>query len=79
MHILLVNDDGIQSRGLRLLAQALQGEGHTVTVTAPDRQRSAVGHGITVWDPPVCPGVRLGGRPGLQLFRHPRRLHPSWG
>lgn len=51
MHILLVNDDGIQSRGLRLLAQALQGEGHTVTVTAPDRQRSAVGHGITVWDP----------------------------
>ena len=51
MHILLVNDDGIHSPGLRLLAQGLQGAGHQVTVVAPDRERSAVGHGITLREP----------------------------
>ena len=51
MHILLVNDDGIHSPGLRLLAQALHGTGRQVTVVAPDRERSAVGHGITLRDP----------------------------
>lgn len=51
MRILLVNDDGIQSPGLRLLAGALQGEGHRVTVVAPNRERSAVGHGITTREP----------------------------
>lgn len=51
MHILLVNDDGIHSPGLRALAEALRGEGHRVTVVAPDRERSAVGHGITIKDP----------------------------
>ena len=51
MHILLVNDDGIHSLGLRALAEALKGAGHQVTVVAPDRERSAVGHGITTRDP----------------------------
>ena len=51
MRILLVNDDGIHSPGLRSLAVALQGEGHCVTVVAPDRERSAVGHGVTTRDP----------------------------
>ena len=51
MHILLVNDDGIHSPGLRLLGQGLQGAGHQVTVVAPDRERSAVGHGITLREP----------------------------
>ena len=51
MHILLVNDDGIHSLGLRTLAEALKGAGHQVTVVAPDRERSAVGHGITTRDP----------------------------
>lgn len=47
MHILLVNDDGIDSPGLRLLAAEL-GKNHRVTVCAPDGNRSAVGHGITL-------------------------------
>lgn len=47
MHILLVNDDGINAPGLRALAAAL-GEGHRVTVCAPMEERSAVGHGLTV-------------------------------
>ncbi len=47
MRVLLVNDDGIQSAGLRLLAQALK-ERHTVTVVAPDGQRSAASHSLTL-------------------------------
>lgn len=50
MRILLVNDDGIQSPGLRELAAALSAK-HRVTVAAPDRERSAVGHGITLRSP----------------------------
>lgn len=50
MHILLVNDDGIEAPGLRVLAQAL-GETHRITVCAPDGNRSAVGHGITLHEP----------------------------
>lgn len=49
MHILLVNDDGIQSVGLRLLARALS-EKHTVIVAAPDGQRSAASHSLTLGD-----------------------------
>lgn len=51
MEILLTNDDGIASPGLRALAEALGQAGHRVTVVAPDRERSAVGHGITTRDP----------------------------
>lgn len=47
MNILLVNDDGIDSPGLGLLAAEL-GKKHRVTVCAPDGNRSAVGHGITL-------------------------------
>lgn len=47
MHILLVNDDGIASRRLRLLAREL-GKEHTVVAVVPDGNRSAVSHGLTM-------------------------------
>ncbi|NLK52337.1 MAG: 5'/3'-nucleotidase SurE [Syntrophomonadaceae bacterium] len=47
MRILLTNDDGIQAPGLDTLRRALE-EIAVVTVVAPDRERSATGHGITV-------------------------------
>lgn len=50
MHILVTNDDGILAIGIRTLAKALQKLG-TVTVVAPDRERSATGHAITVHQP----------------------------
>lgn len=50
MNILLVNDDGIGAPGFRLLAEGL-GRRHRVTVCAPDGNRSAVGHGITLHAP----------------------------
>jgi 5'-nucleotidase len=45
--ILLTNDDGIEAEGLRTLEEALSGLAHIVVV-APDQERSAVSHGLTL-------------------------------
>jgi 5'-nucleotidase len=45
--ILLTNDDGIYSEGLRKLAAALQPAGETIIV-APDREQSAASHALTL-------------------------------
>jgi len=63
MHLFLTNDDGIQADGLRQLAAAAVAAGHRVTVVAPDRERSAASHSLTVAGPlrvwPVdLPGAR---------------------
>ena len=50
MRILLTNDDGIESVGLRALCERL-GAGHEIYVIAPATQRSAAGHGISVHSP----------------------------
>lgn len=50
MLILVTNDDGIHSPGLRTLANALQSLGRVVVV-APDRERSAVSHALTLHSP----------------------------
>ena len=47
MRILITNDDGIFSEGLRLLADALQEIGEIVVV-APDREQSASSHSLTL-------------------------------
>ena len=47
MNLLLVNDDGIKAQGIHELAEALSSEA-SIYVCAPDGQRSASGHGITV-------------------------------
>jgi 5'-nucleotidase len=50
MQILLTNDDGIHAEGLWALEKALSSE-HQTTVVAPDMERSAVGHSITLIHP----------------------------
>ena len=50
MNILITNDDGIHAPGIYHLKQALDKIGNTVVV-APDVERSAVGHAITLSDP----------------------------
>lgn len=50
MNILLTNDDGIYAPGLWALYRRFY-SAHQVTVVAPDRERSAVGHGITLHSP----------------------------
>ena len=51
MYVLLVNDDGIHSQGLRALRIALVEHGHKVSVVAPERQYSGAGHSLTVYEP----------------------------
>ena len=43
MRILVTNDDGIFSEGIKLLAEALASIAE-ITVVAPDREQSASGH-----------------------------------
>jgi len=50
VNILITNDDGIHAPGLLHLKQALDTIGKTIVV-APDVERSAVGHAITLSDP----------------------------
>ncbi|HTR04168.1 MAG TPA: 5'/3'-nucleotidase SurE [Thermoanaerobaculia bacterium] len=48
--ILVTNDDGIFSEGIERLAQALSAVGDVFTV-APDQERSAAGHSLTLHHP----------------------------
>jgi 5'-nucleotidase len=48
--ILLTNDDGIEAEGLKALEEVLQDLAHLVIV-APDQERSAVSHGLTLHTP----------------------------
>jgi 5'-nucleotidase len=50
MKILVTNDDGIHAPGIQALAKALRKIAH-VSVVAPDRERSAVGHALTLHHP----------------------------
>lgn len=51
MNILVANDDGIHRRGIQELVAALSAiEGAKIYVFAPDRERTAAGHGITMRD-----------------------------
>lgn len=50
INILLTNDDGIYAPGLLALYKHLAAE-NCVAVIAPEREQSAVGHGITLNDP----------------------------
>jgi 5'-nucleotidase len=60
MRVLLTNDDGIHAPGLWALHQAFATR-HQVTVVAPDRERSAVGHGITLHQPVRFENTRVNG------------------
>ena len=50
MNILVTNDDGIHAKGITVLAEELRKYGN-VAVVAPDRERSAVGHALTLHHP----------------------------
>ncbi len=50
LKILLANDDGIYANGIQTLAQKLS-QRYEVYVVAPDRERSATGHALTLHKP----------------------------
>lgn len=50
MNILIANDDGIAASGIRVLTEELSKK-HNVYVVAPDRERSAAAHSLTLHTP----------------------------
>ena len=60
MKVLLTNDDGIHAPGLWALYNRLAGT-HRVDVVAPDRERSAIGHAITLHQPLRATRLSLNG------------------
>ena len=50
MNILITNDDGINADGIIELAKVIKSIGN-VYIVAPDSQRSATGHSITIHNP----------------------------
>jgi 5'-nucleotidase len=50
LHFLLSNDDGVESQGLMTLANELKKIAH-VTVVAPEREQSTMGHALTLHKP----------------------------
>ena len=60
MRILLTNDDGVMAEGIKVLAKELQ-RNHEVIIVAPDIERSAQSHSITLFKPLVIKKVKLEG------------------
>ena len=52
-HILITNDDGIHAEGLRALVEEL-GDLATLSIVAPNRERSAAAQSITLRQPIIC-------------------------
>ncbi|HID93215.1 MAG TPA: 5'/3'-nucleotidase SurE [bacterium (Candidatus Stahlbacteria)] len=50
MRILLTNDDGINAMGINVLFEMLSAD-HDVTIIAPDKERSAASHSVTLGKP----------------------------
>ena len=60
MNILVTNDDGITAPGLEALTEAVQDFGR-LTIVAPDSERSAASHSITLFDPIDVKQVSMNG------------------
>ena len=60
MRLLLTNDDGINAKGIYALAKELE-KNHEVIIVAPDNERSACGHSITLTRPLIVRETKLEG------------------
>jgi 5'-nucleotidase len=71
MRILLTNDDGYNAPGILALYEALSAD-HDVLLIAPDREKSAVSHGISLNQPMRIHTIPLGnGRNGYGITGTP--------
>jgi 5'-nucleotidase len=61
MKLLLTNDDGIYAEGLWALHDQFSIK-HSVSIVAPDRERSAIGHAITLNHPLRAETISVNGR-----------------
>jgi len=58
MNILISNDDGFNSEGIKALANILS-EKHSVYIVAPDSQKSAMSQSLTIRDKIIVKAVKL--------------------
>ena len=70
MNILLTNDDGIHAEGLWAVERVLS-QDHRVCVVAPDKERSAIGHSITLLNPLRVSEVQTNGGCGYAVTGTP--------
>ncbi len=61
MLILLTNDDGVYADGLQILRRELEERGFELAIVAPERERSASGHAITLHKPVYVHRLQLDG------------------
>ncbi len=66
MRVLITNDDGIDSIGIKVLSEVFSNEFETYVI-APERQRSALGHSITTHKPLRIKEIESG-KPSLKIF-----------
>lgn len=60
MKVLITNDDGYDSAGIKIMTRYLLEAGHRVTLVAPDRERSGCGHAMTICAPVELKQVDIG-------------------
>jgi 5'-nucleotidase len=72
-HVMLVNDDGIDSPGLAAVAEVLAADpAYRVTVVAPAEQQSGVGHALVIRrEIAVVPHPEIGGAPAWSVDATP--------
>ncbi|WP_273327280.1 5'/3'-nucleotidase SurE [Vallitalea guaymasensis] len=58
MRLLITNDDGVHAKGIHALCKELE-KYHDIIIVAPDDQRSATSHSITISKPLVVKEVEL--------------------
>ncbi len=67
MHILITNDDGFNSDGIRTLARVCKEAGHDVLIVAPMMQHSGTSHSITITKPLVSRAFEFEGIKGFAV------------
>ncbi|MDL2237778.1 5'/3'-nucleotidase SurE [Christensenellaceae bacterium OttesenSCG-928-K19] len=67
MNIVLTNDDGIHALGIMTLAKRLSRE-HNVVVVAPESERSACSHSITLGQPLSVKEVHVSDYDGIEAY-----------
>lgn len=67
MRIMLVNDDGFCANGIQTLGRVLMAAGHQVVICAPDRERSAASHALSVSAPLTASAFSENGLTGYAI------------
>ncbi len=69
MRVFITNDDGVYAPGIASLTAAFSEAGYLPLVVAPDRERSSVGHAITLTRPLKLAPLEIGSYPeGIDVY-----------